>query len=71
MDGIDEKKNLIKDCITKEECEYMCDDTLFNCDSCSSCEECYTKSCQRCNDTYAKSINYGGYNTEEDFWEQI
>lgn len=68
---MDEKKNLIRDYITKEECDYMCDDARFNCDSCSCFEECYMKSCERCNDEFAKSINYGGYNTEEDFWEQI
>ena len=67
----EEKKSLIMDYITKEECEYICDDIQFNCHSCSCFEECYMKSCERCNCDFAESVNYGGYNTEEDFWEQI
>ena len=68
---MNEKKNLIKDYITKEECGYMCDDILFNCPTCSCFEECYMKSCERCNIEFADSVGYGGYNTIEDFWEQI
>lgn len=67
----EEKKDLIKEYITKEECDYMSDDSLFNCFSCSCLEECYMKSCERCNSEFAESVNYGGYNTEDDFWEQI
>ena len=68
---IEEKKNLIQDYITKEECNYMCDDVSFHCDFCSCFEECYMKSCERCNGDFAESINYGGCNTEDDFWEQV
>lgn len=68
---MNEKKNLIKEYITKEECVYMYDDALFDCVSCSCFEECYMKSCERCNGEFVKSINYGGYDTEETFWEQI
>ena len=68
---IEEKKNLIKDYITKDECDYMTDNILFDCDSCSCFEECYMKSCERCNSEFAKSVEYSGYNTAEDFWEQV
>ena len=68
---IEEEKSLIRDHITEDECNYMTDDTLFNCDSCSCFEECYMKSCERCNSEFAESVEYGGYNTAEDFWEQI
>ena len=71
MNKINEKKNLIKNHITKEECEYICDDTVFDCASCSCLDECYLKTCTRSNEDFASSIGYGGYNTEEEFWEQI
>ena len=71
VETIKEKKNLIKEYITEDECNYMYDDELFYCESCSCLEECYMKSCERCNSNFAESVNYGGYNTEEIFWEQI
>lgn len=70
-ESIEEKINLIKEYISEKECEYMTDDLLFDCNSCSCFEDCYMKSCEKCNSEFAESINYGGYNTEEDFWEQI
>lgn len=66
-----EKKDLIEEYITEKECEYMCDDELFNCDFCSNLEECYMKSCERCDIEFAESVDYGGYDNEEDFWEQF
>lgn len=69
---IDEKKSLIKEYITEDECNYMYDgEILFDCLSCSCFEECYAKSCERCNSEFVKSIDYGGYNSEESFWEQF
>ena len=68
---IEEKKNLIKNYITKDECNYMADDISFDCDFCSCFEECYMKSRERCNREFSKSVEYSGYNTSEDFWEQI
>lgn len=68
---MDEKKRLIKDNISEEECSYMCDDEPFNCVSCSCLEECCMKAEIRCDSDFAASINYGGYDTEETFWEQI
>lgn len=68
---IEEKTNLIKEYITEDECDDMCDDSLFDCEHCSCLEECYIKSCEKCNKEFAESIDYGGYNTEDDFWEQF
>lgn len=68
---MDEKKNLIMEHITEVECGFECDDTVFNCFSCSNFEDCYMKSCERCNAEFAENIDYGGYNTVEDFWEQF
>lgn len=68
---MDVKKNLIKEYITKEECDYMCDEARFDCAHCSCFEDCYMKSCERCNNEFANNIEYGGYNNSEDFWEQL
>lgn len=72
---MDEKKVLIKEYIDKEECEYICDDKVFDCIHCSCFEDCCAIAEIRCddelNDTFAKSINYGGYDNAEEFWEQI
>ena len=67
----DEKKDLIMDYITEDECCNMCDKELYDCVSCSSLEDCYMNSCVRCNSEYVESIDYGGYNNEEEFLEQL
>lgn len=71
MNDMNEKKNFIKEYITESECNYMCDDITFNCDFCSCVEDCYFESCARCDSELANNVNYGGYNTEETFWEQF
>lgn len=72
---MDDKKVLIMEYITEEECGYLCDDKLFNCESCSNFEECYINADIKCsedfNDVFAKSVDYGGYDSEEEFWEQL
>ena len=49
----------------------MSDDKLFNCWFCSSLDDCYMMSCSRCNGEFISNIGYGGYDTEESFWESI
>ena len=44
---------------------------LYNCVSCSSFNECRMKVEIKCGSDFASSINFSGYNTEDDFWEQI
>lgn len=68
---MNEKKRLIMEYITESECHCICDDKLFDCESCSSFEECYMNAEFKCNDIFAKSINYGVHNNEEEFWEQL
>lgn len=68
---MNEKKNFIKEYITENECVYMYDNAVFDCDSCSCFEDCYIKSCEKCNSEFADSVNYGGYDTKETFWEQV
>lgn len=67
----EEKMELIKEYITEEECTFDCDNEVFDCESCSNFDECYMKAEIRCNTEFAESVDYGGYNTEEEFWEQI
>lgn len=68
-------KNLIMEYIDEAECEFMCDDKAFDCDNCSNFEMCCQTVGMRCdedlNDIFAESINYGGYDSAEDFWEQL
>lgn len=68
---MNEKENLIMNYITKEECNYMCSDKLFDCKNCDSLEECYMRACEKCNSEFASNINYCDYNTEDNFWEQL
>lgn len=68
---IEEKKELIREYITEDECRYDCDDEMFECESCSNFDECCMKAEIKCDREFAESVNYGGYSTEEEFWEQI
>lgn len=45
-------------------CEHECLD-------CSEIEFCHSMAVQQMSHEFAESINYGGYDTEEEFWEQI
>ena len=46
---------------------------MENCDGCSDeqLEECYSIASSNCNSEFAKSINYGGYDSEEEFGENL
>lgn len=41
------------------------------CIRCPSLEECYAEAISRCNAGFAEAIDCGGYDTEEEFWEQL
>jgi hypothetical protein len=75
MNKKNEKKKLITEYIAEEDCICMCEQGLFNCDVCGKLDECYAKAEIECNDDYndsfAESIDYGGYKTEEDFWNEL
>jgi len=54
--------------------EYSLDDNemcIENCSDCVCLEECYSKAIDKCDSEFAKSINYGGYSSEEEFWEML
>ncbi len=44
-----------------------------NCGECSDeqIEECYSIASSNCNSEFAKSNNYGGYSSEEEFWDNL
>ena len=68
---MNEKKRLIMEHITKTECEYMCDENLYQCESCSSIKECLMVAHSRCICEFAEGVDYGGYNNMENFLEQL
>lgn len=70
---MNEKLELIKDYITEYECDYLydSDNGLFDCNSCSNLEECYIKAQIKCDVEFAEDMDFCGYNTAEDFWEQL
>lgn len=68
---MNEKKKLIMEYITKTECQYMCDENLYQCESCSSIEECFTVAHLECICEFAEVVDYGGYDNVEDFLVQL
>lgn len=62
-------KNTMQDFIRGylKKCEY---DT-FDCIQCGNIEECYMGATQKCNEEYAESIGFGGYNSGDEFWENL
>lgn len=53
--------------------EYGGNCDVCDCENCDSgqIEECYYKANQYCNDIFAESIDYGGYETAEEFWDNL
>ena len=41
----------------------------YDCSKCCEIEECYYDAVSIENSLYAESIDYGGYDSEEEFWE--
>lgn len=63
--------NLITDYISKRECK---DDLIgndYDCVNCSNIEECHMEASIRCSSEWAKSVDYGGYDSEDEFWENL
>lgn len=53
--------------------EYGRDCDIFDCENCNNnqIEKCYYKSNNYCNDTFAEFIDYGGYDSAEEFWDNL
>lgn len=63
--------DLITDYISERECT---DDLIgndYDCVNCGNIEECYMEANSRCYSEFAESINYGGYDSEDEFWENL
>ncbi len=47
-----------------------------DCENCNGCsdnqiEECYSIASSDCNSEFAELINYGGYDSEKEFWDNL
>ena len=73
MELTNEEKSEMKEFIDDELYEINGDGEYceHDCLDCIDLERCYTKAIQKMNHEFAESINFGGYDTEEEFWEQI
>lgn len=65
MENLGEKLEVIKDGYTYSNC------TDKDCENCSDLEECYSRANEELNNQYAASLDYGGYDSAEEFWEQV
>ena len=63
--------DLIFQYLNNDDCERISGGNDFECSDCWHKEECYSLANQRCNSEFAESCNYGGCDTEEEFWEQL
>ena len=66
FDNINEMVELIQDELP--ECE---NNENFNCKECSELEECYYKASTKYAHEFAESVCNGGYDSEEEFWENL
>lgn len=44
---------------------------INDCFDCADLEHCYYEACEKSNHEFAESCDYGGFNTEEEFWENL
>lgn len=61
---------VIEENLTESDCDELQRDKLI-CKRCPYIEDCYYLANQKCNSQFAENINYGGYDTEEEFWENL
>ena len=58
-----------------DDCIQKCKNKLFNCDICNHLEECYTSAKieynDEVNDVFVETINCGGYESQEKFWNEL
>lgn len=66
FDNINEMVELIINELPK--CEF---EESFNCKYCTELEECYYKASTKSAHEFAESVYNGGYDSEEEFWENL
>ena len=70
-DELDSMVDFISDYISSRECNEEIVGNDMNWKTCDYIGDCYITANNRCNSEYAESIDYGGYDSEEEFWEQL
>lgn len=55
----------------KEELSVCELDNDFNCRECCDLEDCHTRASIKSSHEFAKSLDYCGYDSEEEFWENL
>lgn len=65
LEKIKNEMNGLKYNICKEDCI-----NDYNCENCSGIKNCYYKAASIEDSLYAENLDYGGYDSEEEFWEQ-
>lgn len=68
MNDKDEMLELIESENMKENNPYCTGD---DCKYCSDIDECYSEAIVLSNHEFAESINFGGYDSEEEFWDNL
>ena len=63
---VEEMKELIIDELSK--CEF---DDYFKCEECPELEQCYYKTSTKSSHEFAESLDCGGYDSEDEFWENL
>ena len=66
FENIEEMKELIVDELA--ECEIY---NNFRCEEGSELEQCYCKASTKSPHEFAESLDYGGYDSEDEFWENL
>lgn len=56
---------------TIEEMKELIIDELSECEECSELEQCYYKAFTKSSHEFAESLDYGGYDSEDEFWENL
>lgn len=66
FENINEMVELVKEELPT--CEY---NNNFKCKDCSELEICYFKASTKSAHEFAQSLDYGGHDSEEEFWENL
>lgn len=62
-------RETITDELSEDECESIVDS--FDCENCSEIEECFVKASKRLSSAFAKLLDFNGWDSECDFWENL
>ena len=69
-DELSYMEDFISDYISNDQCNNIATNN-HNCRNCSCIDDCYDIAHSKCDSEWAASIDYGGCDSEEEFWEQI